>query len=111
MKLAMRRSRWLLAGFLVIPLVAILLARGSGHPVKTFCTTGLAVVVLDGTPVALQDQGPPGHDQCDIGPAKWAGSLPLLTYSCEIVYPTGYYGTRIVPASVGHDHCGEQRRS
>jgi hypothetical protein len=111
MNIAIKRGRWALAGLIAVAVVVFLLARESRHTVKTFCTTGLAVVVVDGTPVALQDQGPPGRDQCDIDPAKWTGSLPVLTYSCKITYPPGYTGHRIDATRVEHDHCGERRRS
>jgi hypothetical protein len=61
----------------------------TNEPEEKFCTMGLAYRIVsigsESTDVALQDQGSPGDDGCDIDPSGPAASgQAVLGYDCRI---------------------------
>jgi hypothetical protein len=84
--LSRRRRRSIGAGLVV--LAATLTGMGvvvsTDHRPAHLCTTGLAFVTVEGRTIALEDQGTPGRDGCDIGVWPRRDATPVLGYDCRI---------------------------
>jgi hypothetical protein len=101
---------------LVIAAVAIVGIGGWAvarpDPQEKFCTLALGVDSVDGVTLALEDQGGPGRDHCDIDPQTYSGGFAVLTFDCMIVYPEEYTGRRteqIQKAPYAWGDCGRRQ--
>jgi hypothetical protein len=85
-----RRRRSIGAGLvaLVVALSGLSIAKSYDHGPVHLCAAGLAFVTVEGRTIALEDQGTPGRDGCDItvGSGVWArrDAAPVLGYDCRI---------------------------
>ena len=88
--LSRRRRRSIGAGLVVLAatLTGLGVVVSNDHRPAHLCTANLATVTVDGRTVALEDQGAPGRDGCDItvGFGVWArrDASPVLGYDCRI---------------------------
>jgi hypothetical protein len=57
---------------------------GQGHPTMV-CQASLALRSVNGAFIALQDQGAPGHDHCDMRHPESYRRGPVLLFDCHIV--------------------------
>jgi hypothetical protein len=89
-RLVRKRRRSIGAGLVVlaVALTGLTIAKSYNHSPVHLCTANLATVTVDGRTVALEDQGTPGRDGCDItvGSGVWArrDAAPVLGYDCRI---------------------------
>lgn len=113
--MAKLRGALLALAFLAVIGVGAFKALSDREPEARFCTMGLAVRVVGGRDVQLQDQGSPGPDRCDNddvasgNPA--AASLPteVLGFDCRIRDQSGVVIETIKP-NRSDGTCGQEPR-
>jgi hypothetical protein len=85
-----RRRRSIGAGLLVLAatLIGLGVIVSNDHSPAHLCTLQLAFVTVEGRTIALEDQGKPGRDGCDItvgfGVSARSDPAPVLGYDCRI---------------------------
>jgi len=87
----MSRRAWIVAalGIATAPVLVGVFTVVADEPEETFCTMGLAIrhvsiASTEVTVVALQDQGSPGDDGCDVDASGPTAGLAVLGYDCRI---------------------------
>ncbi|MEY2446580.1 MAG: hypothetical protein QOH79_56, partial [Acidimicrobiaceae bacterium] len=69
------------AAVIAVALVLVRLGALDALTESKFCTQALALV--PGTDIALEDQGSPGRDGCDIDRVGGAGDMLVLGFDCQ----------------------------